>query len=127
MSVADIVAGNLTFADAAAKRDLDTIANLYSADAILLPPDSELVVGRDAIRQLWQSMFAGGLSSVTVTSVKIEVDGDMATDVGHVSMSMRPPEGDGYVVEMKFLAVWKKIDGRWVVQRDMFNTRAPAK
>ena len=116
MSVADIVAGNLTLADAAAKRDLDIIANRYSADAILLPPNSELVAGRDAIRQLWQSMFAGRLPSVTVTSVKIEVDGDIAADVGHVSMSMKPPEGDGYVVEMKFLAVWKKIDGRWVVQ-----------
>lgn len=127
MSAAEITAGNRKFAEAAAKRDVEAIASLYTDDAILLPPDSELVVGRDAIRQLWQSLIGGGLAGVSISSTKIEVDGDIATDVGLASMSMKSPGGASSVIEVKFFALWKKVGGRWLVHRDMFNSRAPAK
>jgi uncharacterized protein (TIGR02246 family) len=115
------------FTEAAERRDADALASLFSADAMLLPQNAEVVSGREAIRQAMQGLVDAGLCGAKSNSIKIEVDGDIATDVGHLSLYMSPPGGAPSVVEVKYLVVWKKIDGRWLIHRDMASARAPTR
>jgi ketosteroid isomerase-like protein len=62
MSKREIEAGNRLFAGAAGKCGVDAIANLYSKDAIVLPPEGAMVVGRDAIRNVWKAAMDEGFS-----------------------------------------------------------------
>ena len=126
MSKREIAAGNRAFVEAAGKRDLDAIANLYTVDAIVLPPDSELVKGRDAVRQLWKGAMADGLSAVKIHSIGIQVAGDMAIDIGHATMSMAPVGSAATTVEVKYTAIWKRVRGQWRIKVDMWNSRSAA-
>lgn len=126
MSKRDIAAGNRLFAEAAGKRDVDAIANLYTKDAIVLPPEGPMVIGRDAVRGAWKAAMDQGLTGVKIESLKVEVSGDTATDVGHASMVMKPAGAPATTVEVKFMAIWKKTRGQWRIHRDMWSPRAPA-
>jgi ketosteroid isomerase-like protein len=63
-------------------------------------------------------------SAVKIESVKVEVSGDIATDVGHASMIMKPAGAPATTVEVKFMAIWKKTRGQWRIYRAMLSPRA---
>ena len=50
-----IEAGNREFMAAFAKRDAAAVAALYTDGGQLLPPNSEVVRGHEAIREFWQA------------------------------------------------------------------------
>jgi uncharacterized protein (TIGR02246 family) len=124
MSKREIAAGNRLFAEAAGRRDVDAIANLYTKDAIVLPPEGAMVVGRDAVRNAWKAAIDEGFSGVKIESIKVEVSGDIAVDVGHASMVMKSAGAPTTTVEVKFMAIWKKTRGQWRIHRDMWSPRA---
>lgn len=101
--------------------DAAAVAALYTEDAMLLPPNSEPVEGRDAIRAYWQSFMdqAPG-STVNLTTEEVHAPGgDMAVEVGgYVSTG---PDG-GHLDHGTFMVLYKKTDGGWKMYRDAFNS-----
>jgi len=83
MSVREIKALHRAFAEAAVRHDLEAIASVFASDAIIMPPDAEMVEGRDAILQHWKGAFDGGLSGLELNPTSIKVMGDMAVEIGH--------------------------------------------
>ena len=74
MSRSEIEAVNRMFEEAAGKGALETLASLYTKDAVCLPPD--FVRGRDNIKQMWASIAQKiGLKSVKLETVDLEVAG----------------------------------------------------
>jgi uncharacterized protein (TIGR02246 family) len=119
MSRADIAAVNRQFEDAARKGDLDWLASLYTSDAIALPPDGPIVKGRDNIKQLWGSLAQQvGLKDVRLDTLDFDQAGDTGYEVGEATLTLN----SGTAV-MKFVVVWKKVDGHWRLHRDIWNTK----
>jgi uncharacterized protein (TIGR02246 family) len=125
MSAAKLAIATRRIEEAIAHQDLDTIANLYTPDAVLLSSNGEIINGREAIRQKLKTSMANGLRSSTFKAIKIEVSGDIATDIGHGSSRLHTPAG-AKVYEMTYMVVWKRIDGQWLIHRDMVTARPPA-
>ena len=48
MSAREIKAAHRAFAEAAVRHDLDAITGVFAIDAIIMPPDAEMVEGRAA-------------------------------------------------------------------------------
>jgi uncharacterized protein (TIGR02246 family) len=120
MSLSDISDVSRQFEEAARKGDLDRIASLYTPDAIALPPDGPLVKGRDAIKQMWGTVAQQiGLKDVRLNTLDFELAGDTGYEVGEATLAI----SSGTAV-MKFVVVWKKIDGQWRLHRDIWNTKA---
>jgi len=120
MSQAEISQVNRTFEDAARKGDLDTLASLYTRDAIALPPDGPFVRGRDAIKSMWGSVAQQlGLKDVRLETVELEIVGDSACEVGEAKLAL----ANGPAV-VKYVVVWKKVDGAWRLHRDIWNGKA---
>jgi uncharacterized protein (TIGR02246 family) len=114
------------WADSARSRDFATLADLYTEDGALLPPNGEAVRGRAAIRA-----FFDGFPRFTNLSVReIEADGcgDVAWVWGTYTMQVVVPGADGPVRERgKYLEVWRRgDDGVWRIARDMFSSDQPA-
>lgn len=119
MSQAEIAAINRQFEDAARKGDLDRLASLYTADAVALPPDGPVVKGRDGIKQMWGSIAQQiGLKDVRLTTLDFEQAGDTGYEVGEATLTV----SSGTAV-VKFVVVWKRVDGQWRLHRDIWNTK----
>lgn len=105
--------------------DMPAVVAFYSEDAVLLPPNSAEVRGREAIRKFFQ-----GLPKFTEFKQQLEeVEGDenFAYPRGTFETSMTPPGSNKPVKDKgKVLAVWhKQGDGTWTVTRVIWNSDLP--
>jgi uncharacterized protein (TIGR02246 family) len=130
------VLGTLSAADVAAIRDVserfarhflagdhDAIAELYTADAVLLPPHHPAVEGRTAIRN-WIANFPR-LSRFTLNTLDVQGRADFAYVRGSYEMTMHP-EGTPIENVGKFLEIRKRQpDGSWLLAVDTFNSDKP--
>src|SRR5271165_7191349 len=122
MSAAEIAANNRAFENAVAAGNVDAIAALLAPDVVALPPDGPVVPGRDAVSQLWASAISEhGMTSCRITTDTLDVVGDLASDVGHATMTMAPPGGNSETARIKYLVVWKRLNGKWLLHRDIWN------
>jgi uncharacterized protein (TIGR02246 family) len=117
MSRSEIAAVNRRFEEAARKGDLDALASLYTPDAIALPPDSAMVKGREGIKKMWGSIAEQiGLKDVRLDTLDLELNGDTAYEVGEALLTVASGKAT-----VKFVVVWKRVDGRWLLHRDIWN------
>jgi uncharacterized protein (TIGR02246 family) len=125
MSAAEIAANNRAFERAVETGEVDAIAALLAPDVMALPPDGPIVSGKDSVKQLWASAIREhGMKSCRISSDKLDFAGDMASEVGHATMTMAPPGGKAETAKIKFVVVWKRLDGKWLLHRDIWNAAA---
>jgi uncharacterized protein (TIGR02246 family) len=115
-----------------AKFDQDVVASnweaataMYTEDAVLLPPNTSEVKGKDAIQK-----FFGGfpkISQFKQTVQEIQGGEGYAYPRGTYEMTFTPPGSRMQVSDKgKVLAVWRKqSDGSWKVARVIWNSDAP--
>ena len=94
------------------------VADLYTVDAELLPPGAESVAGRPAIAAFWKGAIDAGVKDIVLTTVQLESAGDLAYEVGKV----RLVASDGQASEDRYLVVWKRVNGKWQLHRDIWNS-----
>ena len=106
-----------------AAHDAAGLAALYTEDAQLLPPGSEIVSGRAAIQEFAAKMNPPDGPALEIATVETHVFGDYA----HRQGSFRIKGVDGATTDGgKFIELWKKVDGRWLIHRDIWNSDTPA-
>lgn len=119
MSRTDIAAVNRAFEEAANERDTERLAALYTADAIVMPPDAPFVKGRENIQQLFRSAYQQrGLKEMRLNTLDLEIVGDTAYEVGEAVLSL----ASGGATD-KYVQVWKKVGGQWRMHLDIWNTK----
>jgi ketosteroid isomerase-like protein len=104
-----------------AKSDAAALAGHYAEDAMVLPPNAEIVKGRAAIQAFWQSNVET-MKHLGLTTTEVHSGGDYAYEVGTYEIGTAP---DAVVDRGKFMVVWKKAGGKWWIYRDMFSSNAP--
>ena len=98
------------------------VAELYTEDAALLPPDAERVDGKAAIAEFWQAAIDAGLADADLASVEVVEAGDLAYEVGTVTLTAPGPEGGRVPLTGKYIVVWQHADdGAWRLHRDIWN------
>ena len=100
--------------------DIEWIMDLHATDAIQMPPNAPSVVGHEALRAQWEGMIKGMDASFMSTEVHVAASGDMAYDIGTVTIN-----GADGPIPAKYLIVWLREDGKWKVAVDMFSTNQP--
>lgn len=125
MSTTEIAATNRAFEEAVRKGDVERLAQLYTPDAMALPPGAPSVKGRDAIKELWSSAIREmALRDVRLQTLDLEIAGDTACEVGEARLTLEPPSSQPSTVTVKYVVAWKKAAGRWLLHRDIWNTNA---
>src|SRR5215213_535362 len=110
------------FAKAFANHDVDACADLYTDDAILLPPDAPALNGRASIAGMFRSLFDGGVQSNELRTLDVIDEGRLVVETGEFTFHMESGQMGG-----KYLAVWQRQDdGALKCHREAFNSSAPA-
>jgi uncharacterized protein (TIGR02246 family) len=119
---AAIEKANAAFSQAFEKGDAKALAAMYTADAIVFPPDQEMVKGNEAIGGFWKATHDGGVESAVLTTADVGRSGDVAYEVGVVSLTIRPEGKPAAKVSAKYVVVWKREHGAWKLHRDIWNS-----
>ncbi len=106
--------------------DAKAVAGLYGEQAVLLPPGAPAAKGKAAIqayiaKDAAESAKAGVTFSVDANS-DVGSSGDLAWESGTYAVKAK----SGASVEIgKYLTVYKKSGGKWLIIRDTWNSDAP--
>lgn len=121
-----IEAGSASWTEAFNRGDAAGVAALYAEDATLLPPNSEMIQGRQGIQDYWSAGIQMGLKDISLTTVSVGGSGDTAYEIGKYSLTIQPPGQEGMTDSGKYLVVWKKqADGTWMLHADTWNSSMP--
>ena len=113
--------------DAANSGDWDTLLSLYVDEPLRMDPDAPIVVGKDAIRQLFQGYRDQADSEYTNTVVEVRVAGDLAVVRGTFIGTVAPKDGsESYNDSGDWVSVRERqADGSWKIVYDIWNRDAP--
>ena len=117
-----IESANAQFMSSFKRGDAVGIANLYTAEAQLLPANSDFVRGTAAIRAFWQNVIDTGLKGANLETIELEDHGDTAIEIGRYRLLAA---GDAVVDQGKYIVVWKHDTGKWKLHRDIWTTSQP--
>lgn len=104
--------------------DFDTMANMYTTDGVLMPPNSPEAAGREAIKKFLGSM--PGVKDFSIAITNVDGSGDTAIVVGTFAITFVMPDKTEAPDKGKFIEIRKKqADGTWLMSRDMFSSDMP--
>lgn len=100
-----------------AKLNFNALDRVYTRDARILPPGTEMVQGREHIKAFWpQAMAALNATAIKLRTVELDHLGDTAVEIGRADVTIA-----GSQVQMKYVVVWKLEDGLWKWHIDIWN------
>jgi uncharacterized protein (TIGR02246 family) len=111
------------FMRAAAAHDGAALAAaFYDKDAVLLPPNSPALEGRESIRQMLQGLMDSGLTSIKLETTVTGSSGDLAYGRGRYTMNLEPAGGSPVTDVGKYVVVYRRQAGVWRAVADIFNS-----
>ena len=96
--------------------------SVYTEDGAILPPDSQIIRGRENIKPFWSRVILeAGLSDAPLTTVEAELIGEAPYEIGTAQLTFQGPSGSSQV-SVKYMVIWKQdADGLWKWHRDIWN------
>ncbi len=76
-----------------------------------------MATGRAAITEFWRSAIDAGMN-VTLETAEVEADGNLAYETGALGLI----SSDGTETIARYVVVWKRVDGKWLLHRDTWNS-----
>lgn len=113
-----VEAGNRALIADLLRGDATAVANRYTEDAKVIAPGSPMASGRQAIAAFWQNSIDSGIKDVTLSTTDVESASDLAYEAG----ILRIVANDGAVTEARYVVVWRRVDGHWMLHRDIWNS-----
>jgi len=119
---AEIVAANKEFVKLVAAADSVGLGNLYAQDAKFMMNGAPAIIGRKDIQSTFSGIINSGITNADLRTLEIWGSEDLITEEGEYSLFV----GEKEVDKGKYLVLWKKEDGKWILFRDIINSNLPA-
>lgn len=107
-----------------AAKDLKKSVDFVIAGGSVLAPNAPIATGHEAISKSFAGFFALPDLKIEWRPNKVEVarSGEMGYSTGAYHMTFKDPSGKTIEDRGKYVTVWKKQRGRWMVAYDIFNS-----
>lgn len=118
----EIEEANKAFMEVRKSGDAEAMSMLYTVDARILPSNGTVINGREAIQKYWSDGLDQESSELKLETISAEGIGDVAIEEGSYIVYV----GEQVVDEGKYIVTWKKEDGQWKLDLDIWNSNLPA-
>ncbi|MBK6265235.1 DUF4440 domain-containing protein [Marivirga sp. S37H4] len=103
--------------------DFESLANSYTVDGKIMPPGTDIIEGREAIKQRWLLPENVKILHHKAVPVEIVIMDDTAYDAGYYEGTTQKADGSTVSWSGKYLIIWKKEAGEWKMYYDIWNNR----
>ena len=110
------------FSDAVRKGDSATMASEYADDAMVFPPNSE-VVKKEGIESFWGGLLRMGVKDFRLTIDDVTGNADMLAETGRYEVLGVDNKS---LDKGKYVVTWRNYNGNWKIFRDIWNTSMTA-
>jgi ketosteroid isomerase-like protein len=122
---AEVRARSKAVVEAEETRDYKRAITFFAPDAVIQPPDSPQFQGLDRLLELYETVLAQTSEfQGTTTEIVPAASGDMAYEYGVNRFVFETPDGPLEAFG-KYLLVWRKIEGEWMVAAIAVSNDAP--
>jgi len=101
---------------------VDELAGKYTDDAVIMPPNLEILDSQPEISDFWRSQLNTGANNFEVETIYLKVDGDTAYQTAIWSNTFTNSKGDkiDYSTDMTTVFVQQR-DGSWKIRLQSWN------
>ena len=108
----------------------DSLAEFYTADAVIMPPNMASMKGKEAIRSFFAVINTiDPRPTLTLHAETVTGLGDMALEKGRwhwaYPAGAKLPPGTPAVDSGKYLVHWMQQNGKWLIVDDIWNADTP--
>lgn len=122
----DLQKPNKEFAAAINAKDLARLGAAYTDEAVLMPPNGQIVKGKAQIQAFWKELIDQGMRVESMTSSGSAGSGAWGYDSGVAELRFAPAFGSPVLDTIKFVTILERgADGTWRIARDIWNSDLP--
>jgi len=110
-----------SFSEYYVNAEYDNLTKLYSTDAKVLSPGSDITSGSEAIKNLWQPRNNDVILKHKATQLEISVKKNIAYDYGYYEGETLKANGEKFGWRGKYVIIWKKEKDGWKIYLDIWN------
>lgn len=123
-----IRAANRRFGECVRNGDPAALGALYAEDAILMPPNNEMIRGRRGTEGFWGAAMKMGVKDAVLTTFELRQVGNEVHEIGSYALKIKPSGKKAFEDRGKYVVTWKQdMDGKWRLYRDIWNSSLPAR
>ena len=115
----------LKFGECVRAGHVAALVALYTENARILPPNSEIIGGREAIEEFWGAMFGLGLKDAVLTTIDLVGEGDTVTEMGKAQVRFQQEGQEPIEYRDKYVVLWKRTEEGWKLHWDIWNSSLP--
>ncbi|WP_164913678.1 YybH family protein [Methanoculleus taiwanensis] len=113
---------NTRFSEGFMRGDASITASGFADDAVIFPPDAEMVRGKRAIEEFWRTVMASGVKEATLATVELSGSGEYRHEMGTGILKVSTQGGTPAEQKIKYVVVWKRTAEGWKNVWDIWNS-----
>ena len=108
--------------------DASGVAGLHVDEAIAMPPHTDLIKGKEAIKKAISDEVSAGATDLAFTTINMYGNEDFVTEVGRYSLNVKN-EGEIVMSDSgKYVVLWEQVSkNNWLMKADIWNSDLPIK
>ncbi len=95
----------------------------YAEDARILAPNSDLIRGKEGIRNFWQSLMDMEIVDLQMGVSEMDIVGNTVIDMCEFNLI---GSKQSILDKGNHLVIWKQLAGVWKINKEVFNSNQPA-
>ena len=108
--------------------DASGVAELHVNDALVMPPNIDMVKGKMSIKKAISNEISAGATDLVFTSLNMFGNEEFVTEVGRYSLNVK---NKGEIVMSdsgKYIVLWEQVSkNNWLMKADIWNSDLPIK
>ena len=108
--------------------DASGVAELHSDDALVMPPNIDMVKGKSSIKRAISDEISAGATDLAFTTINMYGNEEFVTEVGRYSLNVKN-EGEIVMSDSgKYVVLWEQVSkNNWLMKADIWNSDLPIK
>ena len=108
--------------------DASGVADLHMDDALVMPPNIDMVKGKESIKKAISDEISAGATDLVFTTLDMYGNEEYVTEVGRFALNVKD-EGEIVMTDSgKYIVLWEQVSkNNWLMKADIWNSDLPIK